>query len=122
MMQVRLVKNKSNHSPLKETFEPHLLGELQPPCQQQKDVLGSSSKETECSFEYSLVSSISIQDSSAKSYSFSEVRAKKKRKDVDKFECKVNQAVVKWESHCEIEFTNLESHLELQQGQLRWMK
>ena len=48
MMQVRLAKNKNNHSPLKETFEPHLLGELWPPCQQQKDVLGSSSKETEC--------------------------------------------------------------------------
>ena len=48
MMQVRLMKNKSNHSPLKETFEPHLLGELQPPYQQQRDVLGSSSKETEC--------------------------------------------------------------------------
>ena len=48
MRQVGLVKNKNNHSLLKETFEPHLLVELQLPCQQQKDVLRYSSKETEC--------------------------------------------------------------------------
>ena len=80
MMQVRLAKNKSNHSLLKETFEPHLLGEPWPPCQQQRDVLRSSSKETECAllstpwhppYQYGIVS--------ARLYSFSEVRAKMKK-------------------------------------------